>query len=380
MQSAESILDLPILAVDDEAINLLLLRRILEEAGYRRVQTETDAIRAVELFLETEPSLVLVDLHMPTMSGFELMERLAPQAGGVPFLMLTADATEETKQRALSSGARDFLTKPFSQPELLLRVRNLLEVQLLHDRLREQNSSLEQKIVERTRDLEHARMEILLRLALAAEYRDDQTQRHARRIGRTCALLARRLGLDQAEVDLIGQAAPLHDVGKIGIPDDVLLKPGKLSESEFAAIKTHTTIGAEILAGSESPLLNLAEQIALTHHERWDGTGYPHQLAGEAIPAAGRLAAIADVFDALTHDRPYKQAWPTDVAVHEVIGQRGRQFDPQVVDAFASLDHRALANRPTVRQPHGQVHTNRSQPHSRPWSSVRSGKSIQPHS
>jgi putative two-component system response regulator len=274
--------------------------------------------------------------------------------------MLTADATEESKQRALSSGARDFLTKPFSQPELLLRVRNLLEVQSLHDRLREQNANLEQKIVERTRDLEHARLEILFRLALAAEYRDDHTQEHARRIGRTCALLARCLGLDQAEVDLIGQAAPLHDIGKIGIPDDVLLKPGKLTDSEFAAIKTHTTIGAEILAGSESPLLNLAEEIALTHHERWDGTGYPQQLAGEAIPPAGRIAAIADVFDALTHDRPYKQAWPTELAINEVIGQRGKQFDPQVVDAFASLDHRALANSPTERHSHGQSHVDRS--------------------
>lgn len=352
MQRTESLHDLPILAVDDEPANLLLLRRMLERAGYRRLQTETDPVRAVRVFLEIEPSLVLLDLHMPAMSGFELMHRLGPEAGGrsgVPFLVLTADATEDTKQRALSSGARDFLIKPFSQSELLLRVRNLLEVQLLHARLREHNAGLEQKVAERTSDLEQARREILSRLALAAEYRDDQTQEHAWRIGRTCALLARRLGLGESAVELIGQAAPLHDVGKIGIPDGILLKPGKLTDREFAAIKTHTTIGAEILSGSQSRLLNLAEQIALTHHERWDGTGYPHRLARDAIPIAGRIAAIADVFDALTHERPYKQAWSVEQAVQEVLSQRGRQFDPRVVDAFAALDHRALLNNATER-------------------------------
>lgn len=353
MQLTESLHDLPILAVDDEPANLLLLRRMLERAGYRRLQTETDPVRAVQVFLEIEPSLVLLDLHMPAMSGFELMQRLGPEAGGrsgVPFLMLTADATEETKQRALSSGARDFLIKPFSQSELLLRVRNLLEVQLLHARLREHNAGLEQKVAERTSDLEQAHLEILSRLALAAEYRDDQTQEHAWRIGRTCALLARRLGLGESAVELIGQAAPLHDVGKIGIPDDILLKPGKLTDREFAAIKTHTTIGAEILSGSQSRLLNLAEQIALTHHERWDGTGYHHRLAREAIPIAGRIAAVADVFDALTHERPYKQAWSAEQAVQEVLSQRGRQFDPRVVDAFAALDHPALLNSATERR------------------------------
>jgi putative two-component system response regulator len=337
--------ELGILVVDDEDVNLLLLRRTLENAGYTRVQTTTDPTRVPGLFVEIEPALVVLDLHMPGMDGFELMDRLAPLAGGrsgVPFLVLTADITETTKRQALESGARDFLTKPFSPLELLLRVRNLLEVQRLQGWLRDQNASLEQQVAERTRELEQARLEILSRLALAAEYRDDATQQHAWRIGRTSARLANAIGLADWRVELIRRAAPLHDIGKIGIPDAILLKPSKLTDTEFAAMQRHTTIGAEILSGSESSLLRLAERIALSHHERWDGNGYPQRLCGEDIALAGRIVAIADVFDALTHERPYKRAWPADHAVAEVVAQRGRQFDPALVDAFAGLDHSAL--------------------------------------
>jgi putative two-component system response regulator len=339
---------LRILAVDDEESNLLLLQRILERAGYTHVDVTTDPARVPGMFIETRPDLVLLDLHMPGMDGFELMERLGPVTGDgtqVPFLVLTADATEETKVRALSVGARDFLTKPLDQIELLLRVRNLLQVQQLQDRLWEQNANLEDAVAKRTRDLEQARLEILDRLALAAEYRDDDTQEHAWRIGRTCALLALGLGLPHPEVELIRRAAPLHDIGKIGIPDAVLLKPGKLNEDEFEEIKTHTTIGAEILSGSRSPLLRLAERIALTHHERWDGRGYPRGLSGEEIPLSGRIVAVADVFDALTHERPYKEAWPVEKAAAEILGQAGRQFDPGLVDVFARLDHPTLLSR-----------------------------------
>jgi cyclic di-GMP phosphodiesterase len=197
-------------------------------------------------------------------------------------------------------------------------------------------------VAQRTRDLEQARLEILNRLALAAEYRDDDTQEHAWRIGRTCALLALAVGLPEGEAELIRRAAPLHDIGKIGIPDAILLKPGRLSGAEFGVIKTHTTIGAEILSGSRSPLLVLAERIARTHHERWDGRGYPRGLAGEQIPLAGRIVAVADVFDALTHQRPYKEAWPVQQAVSEVLAQAGAQFDPRLVDAFSRLDHSTL--------------------------------------
>jgi putative two-component system response regulator len=344
--------ELGILLVDDEEVNLLLLRRTLENEGYTRVRTTTDPTRALALFAEAEPDLVVLDLHMPGMDGFELMERLAGIAGGrtgVPILVLTADVNEDARRHALERGARDFLTKPFSATELVLRVRNLLEVQQLHGWLRDQNVSLEHQVAERTHELEQARLEILSRLALAAEYRDDATQQHAWRIGRTSALMADAIGLADWQVELIRRAAPLHDIGKIGIPDSILLKPARLTDSEFETVKRHTTIGAEILSGSKSSLLRLAERIALTHHERWDGGGYPAALPGQEIPLAGRIVAIADVFDALTHERPYKQAWPVHAAVAEVTAQRGQQFDPGLVDAFTTLDHSALVSR--VEQP-----------------------------
>jgi putative two-component system response regulator len=336
---------LPILAVDDEEANLLLLRRVLERAGYSNLVFTADPGEVPALVLRQHPRLLLLDLHMPQMDGFELMERLASvtvERESIPFLVLTADATDEAKRRALSLGARDFLTKPLDHIELLLRVRNLLQVQLLQDRLFSQNANLEDIVTERTGDLEHARHEILERLALAAEYRDDDTQEHAWRIGRTCCLLAVRLGLPPAEVELIRRAAPLHDIGKIGIPDSILLKPGALTAEEFEQMKKHTTIGAEILSGSGSLLLLMAESIALNHHERWDGHGYPHGLAREEIPLPARIAAVADVFDALTHERPYKQAWEIRNAVAEVFDHGGSQFDPAVVDAFARLDHETL--------------------------------------
>jgi HD-GYP domain-containing protein (c-di-GMP phosphodiesterase class II) len=211
-------------------------------------------------------------------------------------------------------------------------------------------------VAERTRDLEQARLEILDRLAIAAEYRDDATQEHAWRLGRTSALLALGLGLPDREVELIRRAAPLHDIGKIGIPDAILLKPGRLTYEEFEQIKTHTTIGAEILSGSRSQLLGMAERIALTHHERWDGRGYPRGLAGEQIPLPGRIVAVADVFDALTHERPYKPAWSLQEAVAEIPSQAGGQFDPDVVGAFLQLDHQTLLSggkewRPPTRHP-----------------------------
>jgi putative two-component system response regulator len=343
--SLEHLGHLRVLVVDDEPANVLLLQRLLERVGHRRVETTTDPRDAIRRFAERQPALVLLDLHMPGMDGFQLMRELSALAGDrdpVAFLVLTADATEETKQRALSEGARDFLTKPFSQSELLLRVHNLLEAHLLHHRLSEQNATLGELVAERTRDLEHARLEVLNRLALAAEYRDDDTQEHARRIGRSAARLGRMLGLAPDDVGLLARAAPLHDIGKIGIADAILLKRGGLTDRQRAEMQHHTTIGAEILSGSESPLLQLAERIALTHHERWDGSGYPRRLLGPEIPQEGRIVAVADVFDALAHERPYKRAWPVQLAVEEIVVQRGRQFDPAVVDAFVQLDHRAL--------------------------------------
>lgn len=334
-----------ILVVDDEESNVLLLRRILETEGYTSISFTTDPLEVQSMFERARPDLVLLDLHMPGIDGFELMRRLDSSASdepAVPFIVLTADVTEETKLRALRAGARDFLTKPLGHVELLVRVRNMLQVKYLQDRLHTRNALLSNEVELRTHDLEDARSEILDRLALAAEYRDDDTQEHAWRIARICGLLARGLRLPEREVELIERAALLHDIGKIGVPDAILLKPGRLTDDEFEQIKAHSTIGAAILAGSRSPVLRTAEAIALTHHERWDGRGYPNGLAAEQIPLVGRIAAVADVFDALSHRRPYKEAWPLPDAVAEILDQSGRQFDAEVVSVFSLLEHATL--------------------------------------
>jgi putative two-component system response regulator len=334
-----------ILVVDDELINVRVLERVLTWEGYTNVIGLTDPRDVFVQITQQEPDLILLDLMMPDLSGFEVMTRLGallPEGVFLPILILTADVTSETRRSALAGAAMDFLTKPFDPVEIALRVRNLLTARWFHLQLREQNQRLEMRVRERTEALTQAHREILQRLARAAEFRDDATGEHARRVSHITALLAEALGLDAAEVTLIRQAAPLHDVGKIGISDRILLKPGKLTPAEYAAMQAHTTIGAALLAGGDSALVQLAEQIALTHHERWDGAGYPRGLAGERIPHAGRLVAIADVFDALTHVRPYKDAWSVAAAVEEIRHERGRHFDPEVVDAFLRLPHQSL--------------------------------------
>lgn len=329
-----------ILIVDDEESNVRLLERFLEQAGYRHIASTSDPQKTLTLFAEFQPDLILLDLHMPYLDGFEVMNQLRqiiPREIYLPILVLTADISPTVRQQALAEGANDFLTKPLDAIEVLLRIKNLLQTRFLHLQLQEQNHLLEEKVYERTQELEEARIEILKRLALAAEYRDDTTGQHTQRVGRTAALLASLLGLPQSEVSNIRRAAPLHDVGKIGIPDYLLLKPGKLTPEEFEMMKTHTIIGAKILGGGQVPLLKMAEEIALTHHERWDGRGYPRGLAGEAIPLVGRIVAVADVFDALIHVRPYKPAIPRNDAIREISLMSGLQFDPKVVQAFLTL-------------------------------------------
>lgn len=346
-----------LVVVDDHQPNVLVLETLLERWGVRDVVSTTDSSQAVELCAAVRPDLVLLDLHMPEPDGFEVMRRLrqavpAPDGVPLPVLVLTADITPETRRRALGLGARDFVTKPFDPLEVELRVRNLLAARRYEQALAERGDELEQCVRARTREVEASRLEVLDRLALAAEYRDDLTGAHTRRVATTAATLAAALGLDADTIRLVELAAPLHDVGKIGIPDHVLRKTGVLTSEERAVMRRHTLIGARMLAESESPVLRLAEEVALRHHERWDGAGYPSGQTKEAIPLAARIVSVADVFDALCCARPYKPPWSIDRAVSEVVEAAGTQFDPEVVEAFAGLDHLRLAPAPRFSPEH----------------------------
>ncbi len=329
-----------ILIVDDQDVNVLLLEEILREAGYTNVRGVTDSRLALPMVVDVQPDLILLDLHMPHVDGFAFLERMKPlidEGTYLPILVLTADITQEAKRRTLSMGAKDFLTKPFDTMEVLLRVRNLLETRALHLQLRDENMLLEDKVRARTRDLEEARIEILARLAKAAEFRDDVTGKHTHRVGELAARLATGIDLPEEEVELIRLAAPLHDVGKIGISDTILQKPGPLTAEEFEMMKTHTTIGAEMLSGSQVPLLILAREIALTHHEQWDGRGYPRGLREQAIPLPGRIVAVADAYDAMTNDRPYRKARPVAEALETLRRGAGGQWDQSVVEVFEDI-------------------------------------------
>ena len=343
MAAARTFKNARILIVDDEPSNVDVLRRLLERAGFNRLETTTEPRDAASMYVRFRPDLILLDLHMPHLDGLAVMDQLneIAEASYLPILMLTGDISPEARREALSRGAKDFVNKPFDRDEVLLRIRTLLETRFLYLQIQSHNQMLEAKVRERTRELEAAQIEIIERLARAAEFRDDNTGQHTERVGQMAALIARQLGLPDSQVALIRRAAPLHDVGKIGVPDTILMKLGRLTEDEFAIVRTHTSIGARILSGSHFPILRLAEEIAFNHHERWDGDGYSG-ISRDAIPLAGRIVAVADVFDALTQKRPYKSAWPVDEAVAEIDRQRGRQFDPTLVDSFLRVIEREL--------------------------------------
>jgi putative two-component system response regulator len=340
----EELRGLRILIVDDESRNLDVLQRLLGKAGYEHLRCTTDAGEGLAYLRERLPDLILLDLHMPGMDGFEVMQEVreyVPEGTYLPILVLTGDLEPDTRQRALSAGATDFVTKPFEASEVLLRIRNLLVTRHLHLRLQRHNEELEEKVRLRTAELEEAQAEIVSRLAVAAEYRDDLTGQHAKRVGTLSGLLALELGLDPRYAELLERAAPLHDVGKIGIPDAILLKKGSLTDEEFEEMRTHIDIGARILGGSRFDLLRLAREIALSHHEKWDGSGYKG-VVGEDIPVSGRIVAVADVFDCLSHERPYKAAFPFSRVLDLIVVDRGRHFDPDVVDALLRLVERGV--------------------------------------
>jgi putative two-component system response regulator len=326
-----------LLLVDDQEGNLRLLRRLFAKAGYTQVEATRDPREVPGLYERLRPDLILLDLHMPGLDGFGVLEglaRIVPADEYLPVLVLTGDLTREARERALKMGARDFLTKPIDPTEVLLRSENLLETRFLHLKMNE-------RVLTRTRELEESRLEALERLARAAEFRDDATGQHTRRVGEIAGSVAEALGWEGEMVQKLRRAAPLHDLGKVGIPDAILLKPGRLTPEEFEVMKGHSRLGAELLAGSRSELMRMAEEIALAHHERWDGTGYPEGRRADEIPPAARIVAVADFFDALTHDRPYRRAVDRATTLDMIAHGRGRHFDPVVAEAL--LDTQGLA-------------------------------------
>ncbi|WP_417565980.1 HD-GYP domain-containing protein [Marinobacter sp.] len=325
-----------IFVVDDELVNLKLLDKVLTSAGYTNLILINDPNEVLPAYLEHRPSLILLDLNMPGMDGYQVMKALAGLDDPLmpPIIILTAQHQQEYLLKALEAGARDFVSKPFDRRELLMRVRNFLDAHVAHRLVRNQKDHLEVLVEQRTRELQETRLEIIRRLGHAAEYRDEETGNHIIRMSKMCALLAEKAGWPDQQCDLILLASPMHDIGKIGIPDAILLKPGKLDPDEWQTMKKHAEIGARLLDGNDSDLLVMAREIAISHHEKWDGSGYPFGLKGEDIPASGRIAALADVFDALTSERPYKKAWALTDAVQLIRDNRGNHFDPELADLF----------------------------------------------
>jgi len=328
-----------IIVIDDEDANVRMLVRLLERSGFHSVTGLTSARDLPPLLVSSPPDLVITDLHMPDADGFCVLDILTPLINQerLPVLVVTGDGSIDARQQALTRGAKDFVTKPFDTVEVLLRVRNLLESRMLFQDLRKQNRTLLESATGRTRELESTRIEMIERLALAGEYRDDETSHHNQRVGRLSARIAEAIGWTNEDAGLLRRAAALHDIGKIGIPDALLRKAGPLTDGEFRVMRTHTTIGARILGGSQVPLLQLAETVAISHHERWDGSGYPKGIKGREIPVAGRIVAVADAFDAITNDRPYRAARPISVALQVLNDQSDQHYEGRLVDALETI-------------------------------------------
>jgi putative two-component system response regulator len=350
-----------ILVTDDDPPIRTVLSDILAGEGYRVLQASSGR-ETLDLLAHDEVDVVLLDINMPGMDGLETTRRIKgePSLKHIPVVIVTG--LEDTKSRieALQLGADDFLTKPPHMAELIARVRSLIKVKAYHDHLLNYQKQLKDTVEQRTQELKKTLTELaqtnerlkrsslstIYCLSRAAEYKDEDTAAHIRRIGEYTRIIGREIGMSEYEQEMLIYATPMHDIGKIGIPDRILLKPGKLDPEEWVIMQQHTVFGGKILAVEADGFLELARSIALTHHERWDGSGYPQGLAGEKIPVAGRITAVADVFDALSSDRPYKKALPLEKSASIVIGERGAHFDPQMVDAFVAVQEEIF----TIRQ------------------------------
>jgi putative two-component system response regulator len=339
MIAREQILNARILIIDDQKLHSHFLKELLAHEGYTNVRCLNDPLKTIATCHDFHPDVLILDLLMPQLDGFQVIEQLHAfrEENHLPILAMSADKGSDIRIRSLQCGATDFLNKPFENIEMFIHVRNMIELSILHQQIASQNKVLEFKVNERTKELRFTQYDIIRRLAQAAEFRDGDTGIHIIRMSKYAMKLGEALGLDVAQCDLLQHASPLHDVGKIGIPDSILLKPGKLTPEEFEIMKTHTTIGAKILAGSDSPVMKMAEVIALTHHERWDGKGYPYGLKGNEIPFIGQISSVCDVFDALTSERPYKKAWSFDAAAAEIKTMSGANFNPKVAESFMTI-------------------------------------------
>lgn len=337
-----------ILLVDDEPMNLHLLKSILSN-DYAPVFAKNGP-EALNQAFHHQPDLILLDVMMPGMDGYSVCQQLKADARTekIPVIFVSAMSDVQDETRGFEAGAVDYISKPISPPIVQARVKT-------HLALRDQNRALEKKVRERTAELRQTRLDIIHRLGRAAEFRDNETGFHVIRMSHCSQLLAEKAGLDDETAHVILQASPMHDVGKIGIPDRILLKPGPLDPDEWALMKRHPEFGAQIIGHYDSSLLRMAATIAMTHHEKWDGSGYPHGLAGNDIPIHGRIVAIADVFDALTSERPYKKAWPVEDAFDFIRDQANRHFDPDLVQPFLSARKEILEIRKRWSEPEGET-------------------------
>jgi putative two-component system response regulator len=346
-----------ILVVDDQPQNIDLLEAHLVPQGYEIVKA-ANGEEALRELSANQIDLILLDVMMPGMDGFEVTRRVRQDDKNrlLPIILVTALRETEDRVKGIEAGCDDFLSKPVDKMELLARVRSLLKVKDYNDLMANYRKELEAEVTRRTEELRHAferikasSLETIYRLSMASEYRDDTTGTHTKRMSHYCAAIARRMELDENTIETILYAAPMNDLGKIGIPDSILMKPAKLDSKEWEIMKLHTVIGAKILEGSDAEFIRLGETIALCHHEKWDGSGYPNRLSGKDIPIAARIAAIADVFDALTSKRPYRKPFSVEESLAIIRDGRGSHFDPDVVDAFFAIQDEIL----TIKKQYG---------------------------
>lgn len=344
-----------VLIIDDQSITRMILQELVGSIDKDITSTcFADPTQALEWAKSHEIDLVITDYKMPQMDGIEFIKwiRRIPRCNDVPVMIVTCVEDQSIRYLALESGANDFITKPIDHTECRARCHNMLTMSLQRKLIKDRALLLEREIRKTTQELHDREQETLMRLAKAGEYRDEDTGNHILRISRYSKLIAHRLGLSHERCDLIAQSAPMHDIGKIGIPDAILLKPGRLTPEEYKIMQRHTLVGYEILKDSLSKYIQIGAVIALNHHEKFSGEGYPHGLKGDSIPLEARIVAIADVFDALVTDRPYKKSWPMEKAIEYISEERGKHFDPDCAEAFLSelqeveLIHNALKAAP----------------------------------